>query len=71
MGKRSVGRVGRKGTGARKRNTVKDLSARKARRVVGGLLPAVKPAREALPASPSPSSVPQETVSFSYSKVQF
>jgi hypothetical protein len=50
---------------------VKDLSARKARSVVGGLLPAVKPAREALPASPSPSSVPLETVSFSYGKVQF
>ena len=30
-----------------------------------------KPAREALPASPSPSSVPLETVSFSYGKVQF
>jgi len=71
MSKRNVARGGRKGTGARKRNAVKDLSARKARSVVGGLLPAVKPAREALPASPSPSSVPLETVSFSYGKVQF
>jgi hypothetical protein len=50
---------------------VKDLSARKARRVVGGLLPAVKPAREAAPASPSTSSLPLETVSFNYGKIQF
>ena len=63
--------MGKKGTGARKRNAVKDLSARKARRVVGGLLPAVKPAQKAAPASPSPSSLPLETVSFNYGKVQF
>jgi hypothetical protein len=71
MSKRNVGRVGRKRTGARKRSAVKDLSARKARRVVGGLLPAVKPAREAAPASPSTSSLPLETVSFNYGKIQF
>jgi len=42
MSKRRDERVGRT-RAARRRNGAKDLSARKARRVVGGLLPAVRP----------------------------
>jgi hypothetical protein len=68
MRKRKAGQVGSKPTAARKRDAVKDLSARKARRVVGGLLPAV---RSESRATPKQADVPLESVSFSYSKIQF
>ena len=47
MSKRNVGRAGQKGTAARKRHPAKDLAAKETRRVVGGLLPAVKPSWQA------------------------
>ena len=68
MRKQKAGRVGSKPTAARKRKAVKDLSARKARSVVGGLLPAVRPAPRA---TPNQGDVPLESVSFSYAKIQF
>ena len=68
MRKRNVGRVGSKATAARKRDGVKDLSARKARRVVGGLLPAVRPGQRP---TPNQTDLPLESVSFSYSKIQY
>jgi hypothetical protein len=64
MSKRSVGRVARKGTAARKRDAVKDLSAQKARAVVGGLLPAVQPARASASRSPGTTNLPLEQGGF-------
>ena len=68
MRTRNAGRVGSKTTAARKRDGAKDLSARQARRVVGGLLPAVRPAQRP---TPNQADLPLESVSFNYAKIQF
>jgi len=65
MSKRRVGRGGRKVTAARKRDAVKDLSARKDRGVVGGLLPAFQASREPARAADER---PTESISFVYGR---
>jgi len=70
MSKR-VGPRGGKGKAARKRDAARDLSARAARKVVGGLLPAVQVAREVSAPTQGTSTRPTEQVSFSYSKLEF
>jgi hypothetical protein len=65
MRKRKAGRAGSKPAAARKRDGVKDLSARKARSVVGGLLPAVRQPG----ATPSKSELLTESISINYSKM--
>jgi hypothetical protein len=60
MRKRKAGRAG-------KRNAVKDLSARRARKVVGGLLPAVRSSQRA---TPGQTSLPTESWSLHYDKIQ-
>jgi hypothetical protein len=68
MRKRKAGRVGSKPTAAGKRAAAKDLSARQARKVVGGLLPAVRPAERA---APSQTNAPTESWGFHYGKVEY
>ena len=65
MRKRKAGRVGSKTKTIRKRNAVKDLSARKARRVVGGLLPAVR-ARQTL----GRPDLPTDQITVYYGKIE-
>ena len=66
MGKRKGGRVGSKAAAARKRDAVKDLSARGARKVVGGLLPAVQGSHNRARGGDD---YPLESISFVYSKI--
>jgi hypothetical protein len=66
MRKRKAGRVGSKPTAAGKRDAVKDLSARQARRVAGGLLPAVRAAQRV---TPSQTNLPTESWSLHYQKI--
>jgi len=67
MRKRNAGRVGSKTTAGRKRAGVKDLSARTARRVVGGLLPAVRSEQRV---TPSQTNSPTESWSLHYQKIE-
>ena len=67
MRKRNAGRVGSKTTAARKRDGVKDLSARTARRVVGGLLPAVRSEQRA---TPSQTNAPTDSWSLHYQELE-
>jgi hypothetical protein len=68
MAKRNVKRHAGK-TPARKRSAARDLSTRSARKVVGGLLPAVQNARAV--SVPTQGTVPMEQWSMNYSKLEF
>jgi len=70
MKKRIVGPRGGRGKTERKRDAARDLSARAARKVVGGLLPAAPPAREvgALAQEPATRQIDQV---FQYQKLQW